>query len=302
MACSCPPCDGGVSANAGKDIVVANLSKESHELDSKDETAEVSSATSTVEPPTSLHASDSDPERDAECHPEDAAVAVPVVVPATVPVPWADTWLMRMIGLFQRIQREPVSRGAIQCASYFAALDEMSGVYDMLFSVAPVRNQLKSDLANNLGEVKERLAAAGMDAHTTTLRTLLEHDLKLLGVDKIRLHKHRSAIWGLLWVNRASIFIFAFLREIIKGRTGKEAVDTAYETLSPYHGFLTRKFVGLAMTVAPMRRDDLIVKMGLPDEAMTLREGAAFLALGEPIIQDITAMMDELDTNFLDRM
>lgn len=36
--------------------------------------------------------------------------------------------------------------------------------------------------------------------------------------------------------------------------------------------------------------------------AVTLREGAAFLALGEPIVQDITAMMEELGTNFPDRM
>ena len=56
-------------------------------------------------------------------------------------VPWAGTWLMKMIRLFERIQREPGSRGAIQCASYFAALEEMSGVYDLLFSVELVRGQ-----------------------------------------------------------------------------------------------------------------------------------------------------------------
>jgi len=225
-----------------------------------------------------------------------------LMVPAGVAVPWANTWLMRMISLFQRIRRESQPKGAIQCASYFAALDEMSGVYDLFFSVAVVRNEMKRDMVNHLGEVKERLAAAGMDAETTTLRTLLEHDVKLLGVDQIRWHRQRSAVWGLLWINRASHFIFTFLRELIQGKSGKDAVDAAYKTLSVYHGLLTRKFVSMAMAVAPMKREDIIMKIGLPDESVTLREGGTFLALGEVVVHDITAMMDELGTNFPDRV
>jgi hypothetical protein len=207
-----------------------------------------------------------------------------------------------MILLYRGIQREPNPVGAIQCASFFAALEEMSGVYDLLFSVAPVRGQLKSDLNNNLNEVKERLAAAGWSAEGTTLREILQHDLQLIGVDGCRLHKNRSAIWGLLWVNRASTFIFTFLKGIVDGKTGKESAEVAYAELSVYHGFFTRKFVGMAMTVGSMSREELIRKMELPDEETAVRMAREFIELGEPLVRDITALQDELGTNFPDRM
>lgn len=213
-----------------------------------------------------------------------------------------DVWMAQMNQLFRRVRREPKPPGSIQCASYFRAIERMTGIYDALFSVQMVRSQLKSDLENNLGEIKERLAAANMDAETTTLRELMLHDLNKVGIDKVRLHRERSAIWGQLWVNRASKFIFTFLREILEGKTGTKAAETAYATLQPFHGWFTRKFVGMAMTAASVSREGLLAKLEFPDEATAMKETKIFLELGEPIVADILELMEEMGTNFPDRM
>jgi len=238
------------------------------------------------------------------------AAPVPAAPVPAAPVPAApvdrppahDVWITQMNRLFQQVRREPKPVGSINCASYFRAMDSMSGIYDALFSVALVRNQLKSDIENNLGEIKERLAAANMDAESTTLRELMLHDLQKVGLDKVRLHRQRSAIWGQLWVNRASTFIFAFLSEILKGKTGGQAAEAAYGTLRPFHGWMTRNFVGMAMTAGAISREGLITKLDLPDEATALQEMSTFLTLGEPIVADILELMEELGTNFPDRM
>jgi hypothetical protein len=212
------------------------------------------------------------------------------------------TWLDKMIKRYSSIRRVSDSVGDIQLSSYFAAVEETAGIYDILFSSAVVRGQLKKDLGSNLNEVKERLELTGWSAEDTTLRELLQHDLGLIGIDGCRLHRKRSAIWGALWVNRASRFILSVLRGFVSGKTGKEAAAVAYEELSVYHGLLTRKFVGMAMTVASISKDDLIRKLEMPDEATTLGKCSEFLAVGQPLVNDIIALMEELGTNFPDRM
>eukprot|EP00930_Biecheleria_cincta_P065872 TRINITY_DN5178_c0_g3_i1.p1 TRINITY_DN5178_c0_g3~~TRINITY_DN5178_c0_g3_i1.p1 ORF type:complete len:347 (-),score=97.88 TRINITY_DN5178_c0_g3_i1:331-1371(-) len=240
-----------------------------------------------------------------------APAAVPAAAPAVAPAeasaaaetpPVHDVWLTQMNQLFRQIRREPKPPGSIQCASYFRAMEAMPGIYDALFSVQLVRSQLKGDIENNLGEIKERLADANMDAESTTLREIMLHDLQKVGLDNVRLHRQRSAIWGQLWVNRASKFIFTFLRQILEGKSGKQAAEAAYDTLRPFHGWMTRNFVGMAMTAAAISREGLIEKLDLPDEATAMKEMSNFLTLGEPIVADILELMEELGTNFPDRM
>jgi len=51
-----------------------------------------------------------------------------------------------------------------------------------------------------------------------------------------------------------------------------------------------------------MSREELIRKMALPDDETAVRLAREFIALGKPLVTDIIALMDELGTNFPDRM
>ena len=50
------------------------------------------------------------------------------------------------------------------------------------------RRQLKSDIENSIDQIKERLLATGLDPKTTTLRELVENELKpeVYGPEKCR--------------------------------------------------------------------------------------------------------------------
>ena len=60
--------------------------------------------------------------------------------------------------------------------------------YDALFSIAVARKQLKSDIENSLEQIKERLVATNVDPKTTTLRQLMENELRpeVYGMEKCR--------------------------------------------------------------------------------------------------------------------
>ena len=60
--------------------------------------------------------------------------------------------------------------------------------YDAIFSIEMARRQLKSDIENSIDQIKERLLATGLDPRTTTLRELVENELKLevYGPEKCR--------------------------------------------------------------------------------------------------------------------
>ena len=60
--------------------------------------------------------------------------------------------------------------------------------YDSLFSIEMARRQLKSDIENSIDQIKERLLATRLDPRTTTLRELVENELKpeVYGPEKCR--------------------------------------------------------------------------------------------------------------------
>ena len=60
--------------------------------------------------------------------------------------------------------------------------------YDALFSIEMARRQLKSDIENSIDQIKERLLATRLDPRTTTLRELVENELKpeVYGPEKCR--------------------------------------------------------------------------------------------------------------------
>ena len=60
--------------------------------------------------------------------------------------------------------------------------------YDALFSIEMARRQLKSDIENSIDQIKERLLATRLDPRTTTLRELMENELRpeVYGPEKCR--------------------------------------------------------------------------------------------------------------------
>ena len=213
------------------------------------------------------------------------------------------TWIPEMIELLQAVDRKDSPPGNINCATYLAAMDNISKVYDALFSIEVARRQLKSDIENSIDQIKERLLATNLDPKTTTLRELMENELKpeVYGPEKCRDRKARSAVIGLLWTNRAVGFVVVFMRGLHDGLTAKDAAGKAYDTLKQYHGWLTSKAVGTIMTAAP-KREKILETMSISSQAEGVQKVSPFLQLIEPIVADIITMMEELGCNYPDKV
>jgi len=213
------------------------------------------------------------------------------------------TWIPEQLELLKAIDRQDTPKGNINCATYLAMVDNISKVYDALFSIEVARRQLKSDIDNSIEQIKERLVATNLDPKNTSLRELIENELKpeVYGPEKCRDRKARSAVIGLLWTNRAVGFVVVFMRGLHDGNSAKEAAGKAYDTLKQYHGWLTSKAVGTIMTAAP-KREKILETMGIMNEAQGKEAVGPFLTLIEPIVADIIAMMDELGCNFPDKV
>jgi len=208
-----------------------------------------------------------------------------------------------MVELLKAVDRSPSPPGNINCATYLAAVDNISKVYDALFSIEMARRQLKSDIENSIDQIKERLLATRLDPRTTTLRELMENELKpeIYGPEKCRDRKARSAVIGLLWTNRAVGFVVVFMRGLHDGLSAKDASNMAYATLKQYHGWLTSKAVGTIMTAAP-KRETILETMGIASEAQGKQLIGPLLELIEPLVADIIVMMDALGCNFADKV
>ena len=209
------------------------------------------------------------------------------------------TWIADMMVALETVKRNP--DGSIPTELYLQCLEKFTPVYDSLFSVQMVVKILKNDIINGVAEVRK--GAAAMGEKGASLSSLCTHAVETSGVEAIRKSKDNGAK-ALLWLNRASTFMTRLMRGLADGLPPKEAAAKAYaEILKPYHGFMTSKVVGTAMGLVPSI--EVICKKlewaGMDDPGGKA-EMDAFLALMEPLVAEVMALVEAHNLNFPDKV
>lgn len=100
----------------------------------------------------------------------------------------------------------------------------------------------QQDIINSSGRMRaaaEKLAAAEGGGLRVTVDLLIEHELRTIGIPKMR-KDTKGGVRNLLWMQRALHFVFTLLKNVfedMKEATPREAALDAYEkVLKPYHG------------------------------------------------------------------
>jgi hypothetical protein len=208
------------------------------------------------------------------------------------------TWLEKMIISLSAIKRTP--DGKIDVPSYLAAMELIPDVYDVLLSLQVVTSFMRRDLHGHVATVR-RAAQQVPDNGGATLQGIVHHALAHYDHRSLA-RSTTSMVGGVLWLNRATTFIAAFIRGLADGLRSREAAAAAYDsTLRIYHSAMTAAFVSRAMSLCP-ERDKIIERLRLPSEAVGKEQLATFLGLMEPLVNEIRSFLDASGANFPDRI
>ena len=156
-------------------------------------------------------------------------------------------WMANMMTHLASVVREPA--GDVQTASYLAVLAAVPPIYDQLFPAA-VSGIMKGDITGGVATVREAMAAIP-NGEGATLLGIVKHQISTLGPAACAAAK-ANATKSLLWLNRAATFISQLLRALAMGMDSDKAAYMAYSNvLKPYHGWMTEKIVGNAVSYGP---------------------------------------------------
>lgn len=205
-------------------------------------------------------------------------------------MPWLDDVTL---ALSQVVRKD----GDIDVKGYLAAMDTMPPVYDILFG-GIVAGQLKGDIVGSTNTVKAAVERLG---GPSTLTALVQAELEAHGADIKKCKFKESGIIGLLWLNRAVMFITTFCANLNAGaETSKAAAVSAYEKiLKPYHGWIAGGVVTMAMGMCPTI-EDLYVKLEIADPEVRQEKLGGFLKLMEPLYSEILTLLEAHKANFPD--
>ena len=207
-------------------------------------------------------------------------------------------WLEKMIVALSKVKRMP--DGGIDTSSYLAAMSHIPEVYDVLLSLQVVTSFMRRDLLGHVATVRAASpqvpGGRGRTLQGIVRYALDTHDHKELA------RKTTSMVGGVLWLNRATTFIAAFIRGLADGLPSREAAAAAYDnTLRMYHSAVTAAFVSRAMSLCP-DREKIIERLNLPSEEVGKQQLDAFLGLMEPLVEEIRGFLDAMGANFPDRI
>jgi len=191
-------------------------------------------------------------------------------------------------------------RGGIDTASYLDAMSVIPEVYDILLSLQVVTAFMRRDLHGHISNVRKSMASIP-DGQGDTLQGIVRYALaKYDPRDMAR--KTTSMVGGVLWLNRATTFIAAFIRGLADGLPSDKAAKRAYDQkLKMYHTHFTSVFVSRATSMCP-DRSKVIEKLRFPSEAAGKQQLSKFLGLMEPLVEEIRASLDDAGANFPDRI
>lgn len=177
-------------------------------------------------------------------------------------------------------------------------------VYDVLLSLQVVTTFMRRDLLGHVATVRtaSQQVPTGAAAHGgQTLQGIVTYALATFDRRDLA-RKTTSMVGGVLWLNRATTFITAFIRGLADGLPSRDAAAAAYDrTLRMYHSAVTAAFVSRAMSLCP-EREVIIARLNLPSEEAGKQQLAAFLGLMEPLVEEIRAFLDAKGANFPDRI
>jgi hypothetical protein len=135
----------------------------------------------------------------------------------------------------------------INVRSYTKAYLNLLPLYDLLFP-KHVGTILKKDIQGSVEKVLK-----GNVSPDETVPEMLSNIVKLYGVDECRADRN-NPLHGVVWIHRASMFIGAFLRELLTAPDTCTAGKVAYvNTLAEYHTSLLAGMVKLVFRAAPSR-------------------------------------------------
>jgi hypothetical protein len=187
----------------------------------------------------------------------------------------------------------------IDTVKFVQACEEISHVYDALFSVGMMASQLKGDILNSAGTVRKVFLK--YPDKCATLQELVQFELKTIGRDKVRKDK-ATGIIGMLWAKRAVQFIMVLLELLVttSNSSSQCARDTYDRVLAKYHGWVTSSLVGPLMSLVPSK-PDIFAKLGLKPEEANKRT-SEIVAVLRVVEAEIQRILDENDLDFPDKV
>eukprot|EP00308_Calcidiscus_leptoporus_P017352 CAMPEP_0119363736 /NCGR_PEP_ID=MMETSP1334-20130426/10666_1 /TAXON_ID=127549 /ORGANISM="Calcidiscus leptoporus, Strain RCC1130" /LENGTH=203 /DNA_ID=CAMNT_0007379267 /DNA_START=13 /DNA_END=624 /DNA_ORIENTATION=- len=144
-------------------------------------------------------------------------------------------------------------------ALFISAARAIISIFDLISGMGIV----KSDMVGNADQLNKLIGDRDI-----TLQALVMAELAGCS-DATKLAKDgKTATCALLWLNRALLFVYELLSEMVEKPESKlsECINKGYEkTLRQYHGFAVRTTFSVAVRAAPTRQG-LMSKMGPSEE------------------------------------
>ena len=205
------------------------------------------------------------------------------------------TWVEEMNTRLRKVKRR--RNGEIDTTTYLHAMEGIPEVYDMLLSPRVVSSAMRRDVNGHAANVRRSLERhPGSDTLQGIVRYGVQH------YDRETLSRNPgSIVGGVLWLNRATTFIAAFIRGLYEGLEAHHAASAAYDGLRIYHRPLTSAFVSRATSLCP-KRASILERMSFPDEATARSQLKTFLGLMEPLTRDIRSSLEAMGANYPDRV
>jgi len=207
------------------------------------------------------------------------------------------TWFEKMNAALSNVERTP--EGLIKTESYCAAIAQIPGIYEALFSMIPMAVSTLSEDINN-GVLRVRQAAQKLGSSGETLQGMCDALVQSPGSEACRAD-NTSGIRCLLWLNRATSFICHLIKYILAGKEPHVAANDAYvEYLQPYHGYMLGTLVQTIMYGAPPK-EKMFDLLKLESEDAALAQMGDFVRMLEPITVDVLAHLERLQCNWPDK-
>ena len=208
------------------------------------------------------------------------------------------TWLETMTVSLDKIKRR--RDGGIDTESYLSAMAHIPEVYDSLLSLQVVTAFMRRDLHGHMENVRRSMLAIP-HGQGATLQGIIHYALATQHHRELS-RKTTSMVGGVLWLNRATTFIAAFIRGLADGLDSRDAAARAYDSsLRMFHSTVTAAFVSRATSLCP-DRTQILERMHLRSEDVGKQQLNAFLRAMEPLVVEIREFLDRAGANFPDRI
>eukprot|EP00922_Rhytidocystis_sp_ex-Travisia-forbesii_P041208 GHVS01061528.1.p1 GENE.GHVS01061528.1~~GHVS01061528.1.p1 ORF type:complete len:268 (-),score=35.54 GHVS01061528.1:125-889(-) len=235
------------------------------------------------------------------------AVNTPSTSSSSIPKPMAEAFdISRGEGLYisvtEAFAKAKDSGGKIRTLELAMAARTIVPVYGTVFGENMVSSNLKKDIENSSSKVV--LALEKFKDEGQYIEEFILFEIQQRGVEELR-KDSTCGVKNLLWMQRALDFIMSFLELLMMGgpeTSSKACAIEAYDkVLKNYHGWLVSRMVTMSFNLCPARQN-LLEKLGFPDEADAKSKAAGLMASVRPVLDEVHKLLESQNCIFPDKI